>query len=138
MDIIYELAAATADEIISLCASMHITLSLCGADCFTAGPSSRLTLAIRAGLAAHKPAILARLLRAAGASSTRAGTAPCDECGEPGTDMMVDGACLCMTHKEEYWARVFPIAPPEVQAATLAAVRAAHATTAGGEGRLFG
>ena len=51
---------------------------------------------------------------------------------------MLDGTWLCDPHGDAHWARLFPVAPPEVQAATLASVRQAHAATAVVEGRLFG
>ena len=127
----------TTDQILSLCASMHITLSISGPDGFTAGPSALLTPAIRVALASHKPAILARLLLARTAASIAAGTDVCGVCGGPGTSSMLDGSWLWDPHAEAHWARLFPIAPPEVQAATLASVHAAHAATAVAEGRLF-
>ena len=137
MDITHDSTPDTTDQILSLCASLHITLSISGPDGFTAGPSLRLTPAIRAGLAAHKPAILARLLLERAAASIAAGTDVCGVCGAQGTSSMLDGSWLCDPHADAHWARLFPIAPPEVQAATLASVRAAHAATPAAEGRLF-
>ena len=128
----------TTDQIFSLCASLHITLSISGDGGFTAGPSALLTPAIREGLAAHKPAIMARLLLERVAASIAAGTDVCAVCGGPGTSSMLDGTWLCDPHAEAHWARLFPIATPDVQVATLAAVHAAHAATAVAEGRLFG
>ena len=126
------------DQILSLCDSLHITLSISGDGGFTAGPTSALTHAIREGLAAHKPAILARLLMGRTAASIAAGADVCGVCGGPGTSSMLDGTWLCDPHGDAHWARLFPVAAPEVVAATLAAVRAAHAATATTEGRLFG
>jgi len=138
VDITHDSTPDTTDQILSLCASLHITLSISGGGGFTAGPTSALTPAIREGLAAHKPAIVARLLLARTAASIAAGTDVCGVCGGPGTSSMLDGTWLCDPHAEAHWARLFPIAPPEVQVATLASVRAAHAATAVAEGRLFG
>jgi len=130
-------ATETTDQILSLCASLHITLSISEGGGFTAGPTSALTPTIREGLAAHKPAILARLLLERAAASIAAGTDVCGVCGGPGTTSMLDGSWLCEPHADAHWARLFPIAPHEVQADTLAAVHAAHAATAATEGRLF-
>jgi len=74
VDITHGTAPETTDQILSLCASLHITLSISGGGGFTAGPTSALTPAIREGLAAHKPAIVARLLLARTAASIAAGT----------------------------------------------------------------
>ena len=137
MDITHDSTPETTDQILSLCASMHITLSISGAGGFTAGPSALLTPAIRVALASHKPAIVARLLLARTAASITAGTDVCGVCGGPGTSSMLDGTWLCDPHAEAHWARLFPIAPPEVQADTLARVRGAHAATSATEGRLF-
>ena len=128
----------TTDQIFSLCASLHITLSISEGGGFTAGPSGLLTPAIREGLAAHKPAIMARLLLERVAASIAAGTDVCAVCGGPGTSSMLDGTWLCDPHAEAHWARLFPVAPPEVQADTLAQVQRAHAATDVAEGRLFG
>ena len=138
MDITHDSTPDTTDQILSLCASLHITLSISGGGGFTAGPSGLLTPAIREGLAAHKPAIVARLLLERVAASIAAGTDVCDVCGAPGTTSMLDGTWLCDPHADAHWARLFPIAPPEVQADTLAAVQRAHAATSVAEGRLFG
>ena len=128
----------TTDQIFSLCASLHITLSISEGGGFTAGPSGLLTPAIREGLAAHKPAIVARLLLERVAASIAAGTDVCGVCGNPGTSSMLDGSWLCEPHGDAHWARLFPVAPPEVQADTLAQVQRAHAATVVAEGRLFG
>ena len=138
MDITHGTAPETTDQILSLCASLHITLSISGGGGFTAGPTSALTPAIREGLAAHKPAIVARLLLERTAASIAAGTDLCGVCGGPGTSSMLDGSWLCEPHGDAHWARLFPVAPPEVQADTLAQVQRAHAATAVAEGRLFG
>ena len=138
MDITHDSTPMTTDQILSLCASLHITLSISEGGGFTAGPTSALTPAIREGLAAHKPAIMARLLLERTAASIAAGTDLCGVCGGPGTSSMLDGSWLCEPHGDAHWARLFPVAPPEVQADTLAQVQRAHAATAVAEGRLFG
>ena len=138
MDITHDPTPESMDQILSLCASLHITLSISEGGGFTAGPTSALTPAIRAGLAAHKPAIVARLLLERAAASIASGTDVCGVCGALGTTSMLDGTWLCDPHGDAHWARLFPVAPPEVQADTLARVQRAHAATSAAEGRLFG
>lgn len=53
--------------------------------------------------------------------------APCERCHEPGIGTTLEGVRLCQRCGDAYYEDLFPIAPPGVQARTLAEVRAAFA-----------